>query len=200
MEREHLEYTQGLIQYLATSPRSPASLRAEILSWGPCRDEWQATGGYSPQIYVREARRMVSDYVMTQADCQSARAAPDSVCLGSYNMDSHNIQRVVQAGHVRNEGDVQVKAPLPYPISYRSIVPRSGECENLFVTFAISASHIAFGSTRMEPVFMMASQSAATAAALAIDDGVPVQKVDYPKLANRLRADGQVLTWDASQR
>lgn len=195
MEREHLEYIQGLIQYLATSPRSPASLRTQMLSWGPTRDEWQATGGYSPQIYVREARRMVSDYVMTQADCQSARVAPDSVCLGSYNMDSHNCQRIVKNGFARNEGDVQVALPKPYPISYRSIIPRVDECENVFVTFAISASHIAFGSTRMEPVFMMASQSAATAAAFAIDDNAPVQQVNYAKLALQLTADAQVLIW-----
>ena len=156
------------------------------------------TGGYSPQIYVREARRMVSDYVMTQADCQSARVAPDSVCLGSYNMDSHNCQRIVQGGYARNEGDVQVGSPKPYPISYRSIVPRVGECENLFATFAISATHIAFGSTRMEPVFMMASQSAATAAAFAIDDHVAAQQVSYPKLALQLGADRQILTWGAT--
>lgn len=198
MDREHLEYIQGLIQYLATSPRSPANLRTQMLSWGPCRDEWTGTGGYSPQIYVREARRMVSDYVMTQADCQSARVAADSVCLGSYNMDSHNCQRIVKSGFARNEGDVQVGLPKPYPISYRSIVPRGGECENVFVTFAISASHIAFGSTRMEPVFMMASQSAATAAAFAIDDNVPVQQVNYGKLALQLAADGQILTWGSA--
>ena len=195
MDTEHREYIQGLIQYLATSPRSPANVRTQMLSWGPCKDEWMDTGGYSPQIYVREARRIVSDYVIIQADCQSARAANDSVCLGSYNMDSHNCQRIVKNGFAINEGDVQVGAPKPYPISYRSIVPRVGECENLFVTFAISASHIAFGSTRMEPVFMMAGQSAATAAAFAINDNVSVQQVNYDKLALQLLADGQVLTW-----
>jgi hypothetical protein len=195
---EHLQYLQGLVQYLATSPRSPLNLRTQMLSWGPCRDEWTNSGGYSPQVYVREARRMVSDYVMTQADCQSTRMASNSVCLGSYNMDSHNCQRVVKNGFARNEGDVQVGSPTPYPISYRSIVPRAGECENLFVTFAISASHIAFGSTRMEPVFMMASQSAAAAAAFAIDDNVPVQQVSYPKLALQLVADNQILTWGNS--
>jgi hypothetical protein len=195
MDREHLEYIQGLIHFLETSPRSPASLRHEIGSWGPCRDEWQDTGGYSSQIYVREARRMVSDYVVTQADCLSRRVPEDSVCLGSYNMDSHNIQRVVKDGFAINEGDVQIGVPRPYPISYRSIVPKAGECGNLFVTFALSATHIAFGSTRMEPVFMMAGQSAATAAVLAIDDGVTVQKVDYAKLAARLVKDGQILTW-----
>jgi len=195
MDREHLEYIQGLVHYLATSPRSPASLRTAMAGWGPTKDEWPETGGYSPQIYVREARRMISDYVMTQADCSSARVAPESICLGSYTMDSHNIQRIVKNGFAHNEGDVQVGVPRPYPISYRSIVPRVGECENLFVTFAISASHIAIGSTRMEPVFMMASQSAATAAAFAIDDNVPVQQVNYAKLALQLTAEGQVLTW-----
>jgi hypothetical protein len=198
LDREHLEYIQGLIQYLATSPRSPSNLRTQMLSWGPCKDEWPDTGGYSPQIYVREARRMVSDYVMIQADCQSTRIASDSICLGSYNMDSHNCQRIVKSGFARNEGDVQVGSPKPYPISYRSIVPPVGECENLFVTFAISASHIAFGSTRMEPVFMMASQSAATAAAFAINDDVPVQQFNYSKLALQLAADGQILTWDGA--
>jgi hypothetical protein len=203
MNREHLEYIQGLVHYLATSPNVPEGLRSQISRWGPCRDEWPETGGYPPQIYVREARRMVSDYVMTQADCQSLRVAKDSICLGSYNMDSHNCQRIVQRGFVRNEGDVQIKLPKPYPISYRAIIPRSGECENLFVTFALSASHIAFGSTRMEPVFMMASQSAATAAALAIKGNISVQKLDYPKLAGRLAADKQVLVWadkDATSR
>jgi len=198
MERDHLEYIQGLIQFLGTSPRSPASLRAEVLNWGPTKDEWIETGGYSPQIYVREARRMVGNYVMTQSDCQSTRIAMDPICLGSYNMDSHNCQRIVQGGYVRNEGDVQVGVPRPYPISYRSIIPRVGECENLFVTFAISASHIAFGSTRMEPVFMMASQAAATAAAFAIDDDLPIQAVSHAKLALQLRADGQVLYWDGA--
>ena len=195
MERDHLAYTQGLIYYLTTNPRSPASLRAEMAKWGPCRDEWPETGGYSPQIYVREARRMVSDYVMTQADCLSQRRADDSICLGSYNMDSHNCQRIVQDGSVRNEGDVQIGLPKPYPISYRAIIPRRGECENLFVPFALSASHIAFGSTRMEPVFMMASQSAATAAAMALDEKISVQQVNYAKLASRLAADQQILIW-----
>jgi hypothetical protein len=195
MARQHLEYIQGLVHYLATSQRSPKNLRDEMSSWGPCKDEWPETGGYSSQIYVREARRMVSDYVMTQADCEGRRLAADSICLGSYNMDSHNCQRVVQNGFVRNEGDVQVKVPEPYPISYRSIIPRQGECKNLLVPFAISASHIAFGSTRMEPVFMMAAQTAATAAAQAIDEQAPVQQVNYSKLARRLTADGQILAW-----
>ena len=133
---------------------------------------------------------------MTQKDCERKCIATDSVCLGSYNMDSHNCQRIVQNGYVQNEGDVRVSAPVPYPISYRAIIPRNGECENVLVPFAISASHIAFGSTRMEPVFMTTAQSAATAAAFAIDDKVSIQHVKYDKLAPRLKADGQILVWE----
>ncbi|MDB6124563.1 MAG: hypothetical protein JWQ71_3556 [Pedosphaera sp.] len=192
---ETLAYTQGLVYYLANSSRSPASLRAEIQSWGPCKDEWPENGGYSTEIYVREARRMVGDYIMTQANCLGARIAKDSVCLGSYNMDTHNCQRLVQDGLVRNEGDVQMGVPRPYPIAYRAIVPRATECKNLLVTFAISASHIGFGSIRMEPVLMMISQSAATAAAIAIDGNTPVQEVQYEKLALKLASDSQILSW-----
>jgi hypothetical protein len=197
MQADTLNYTQGFVYYLANDPHSPASLRAELQNWGPCKDEWPATGGYSTELYVREARRMVSAYVMTQADCSGAREAADSICLGSYNMDTHNARRIAQNGRVLNEGDVQVGVPRPYPISYRSIVPRANECDNLFVTFAISASHIGFGSIRMEPVLMMISQSAATAAAFAIDDHTSAQKVSYDKLAIRLRADAQLLSWNA---
>ena len=141
---------------------------------------------------------MVSDYVMLQQNCQGSRAAFDSVGLASYTMDSHNIQRVLVDGFPRNEGDVQVGVPAPYSISYRSIVPRAGECENLFVTFALSASHMGFGSCRMEPVLMITSQSAATAATIAIDDNVPVQQVGYPKLNAQLLADKQLLYWGSS--
>jgi hypothetical protein len=195
MRADTLNYTKGLVYYLANDSRSPASLRAEMQNWGPCKDEWPATGGYSTELYVREARRMVSDYVMIQANCQGARHATDSICLGSYNMDTHNARRIAQNGRVLNEGDVQVGVPRPYPISYRSIVPRADECDNLLVTFAISASHIGFGSIRMEPVLMMISQAAATAAAFAIDDDKPVQKVSYDKLSFQLLADSQLLWW-----
>ncbi|MGC8742652.1 MAG: FAD-dependent oxidoreductase [Verrucomicrobiia bacterium] len=192
---EHRDYTLGLLWFLATDERVPANVRSEMQSYGFCRDEFIDTGGFPHQLYVREARRMVSDYVMTQANCQGNRIVNDSVGLGSYTMDSHNCQRVVQNGFVRNEGDVQSSVPQPYPISYRSIVPKSNECENLFVTFALSASHIAFGSIRMEPVFMILSQSAATAAAFAIDDNLPVQQINYEKLKLQLLADKQILFW-----
>ena len=135
---------------------------------------------------------MISDYVMTEHHCRGRIKAEDAVGLGAYNMDSHNCQRVVKNGRAENEGDVQV-AVKPYPISYRSIVPKASECENLLVPVCLAASHIAYGSIRMEPVFMILGQSAATAASLAIDGSVAVQEVSYPKLRARLLADKQVL-------
>jgi hypothetical protein len=138
---------------------------------------------------------MVSDYVMTQANCQSQRFAPEPIGLASYAMDSHALTRVAVGGFARVEGVFFVPVPQPYPISYRSIIPRAGECENLFCTFALSASHVAFASCRMEPVFMITSQSAATAAAFAIDDDVSAQQLSHEKLALQLRADGQLLDW-----
>lgn len=193
--RQHEDYLRGLLHFLATSPRVPANVRTEMQSWGLCRDEFQDTGGWPHQLYVREARRMVSDYVLTQANCLSQRFVPDPIGLASYAMDSHSVQRIARDGRARVEGGFFVAVPQPYGISYRCIVPRLGECQNLWVTFALSASHVAFGSCRMEPVFMITSQSAATAAAFALDDGLAAQQVPYPKLAAQLRADGQVLDW-----
>jgi hypothetical protein len=194
MDREHENYIRGFITFLATSSRVPANIRDEMQRWGPCKDEFQDTGGWPNQLYVREARRLISDYVMTEQNCRGTRAAEDPVGLGAYNMDSHNCQRIVKNGHVENEGDVQVPVK-PYPISYRSLVPKQRQCENLFVPVCLAASHIAYGSIRMEPVFMILGQSSATAASIAIDDNLPVQKVDYPKLRQRLLADKQVLSW-----
>jgi hypothetical protein len=191
---EHEYYTRGFITFLATSPRVPENIRAEMKRWGPCKDEFVDSGGWPNQLYVREARRMISDYVMTEHNCRGARVAEDPVGLGAYNMDSHNVQRIVKKGWVENEGDVQ-EPVKPYPISYRSLVPKERQCENLFVPVCLAASHIAYGSIRMEPVFMILGQSSATAAALAIDDDVSVQKVDYSKLRERLLADKQVLRW-----
>ena len=191
---EHEHYTRGFITFLATSSRVPENIRAEMQRWGPCKDEFADNGGWPNQLYVREARRMISDYVMTEHNCRGARIAEDPVGLGAYNMDSHNVQRIVKNGRVENEGDVQ-EPVKPYPISYRSLVPKQRQCENLFVPVCLAASHIAYGSIRMEPVFMILGQSSATAAALAIDDDVPVQKVDYLKLRQRLLADKQVLAW-----
>ena len=192
--KEHEDYIRGFLVFMATSPRVPEHVRAEMQRYGPAKDEFQDTGGWPNQLYVREARRMVSDYVMTEHNCRGTVKAEDPVGLGAYNMDSHNCQRLVKNGRVENEGDVQVGVK-PYPISYRSIVPKAIECENLFVPVCLAASHIAYGSIRMEPVFMILGQSAATAAALAIEEKVPAQKVSYPRLRTKLLANNQVLEW-----
>ncbi len=193
--KAHEDYIRGFITFLATSPRVPANLRAEMQQWGPAADEFGDTAGWPRQLYVREALRMVSDVVMTERHCRGQEIASDPVGLAAYNMDSHNCQRIAKNGRVENEGDVQVAPMKPYPISHRAIVPKRGECENLLVPVCLSASHIAYGSIRMEPVFMILGQSAATAAVLALDDGVPIQRVNYEKLQARLRADRQILEW-----
>jgi hypothetical protein len=193
---EHLLYQQGLMWTLANHPRVPENIRKEVSRWGVCKDEFTDNDGWPHQLYVREARRMVSDYVMTQHNCQAHRVAEDSVGLGAYGMDSHHTQRYVdEHGNVRNEGDVEVGVAGPYQIAYRSIVPKAAECTNLLVPICLSASHIAYGSIRMEPVFMVLGQSAATAACMSIDADVHVQKVDIKKLQARLSADKQVLVW-----
>ncbi len=195
---DHRRYQQGLMWTLANHPRVPQEVQQHFQRLGLAKDEFVDNDNWPHQLYVREGRRMVSDYVMTQADCQWDRKADDAVGLAAYNMDSHNCQRYVTAdGVVRNEGDVQVGVK-PYPISYRSIRPRQEECSNLLVPVCLAASHIAYGSIRMEPVFMVLGQSAATAAALAIDGGVSVQEVAYAALRERLLADGQALAWAGS--
>lgn len=191
----HEDYTRGFFYFLATSPRVPERIRAEMQSWGLCKDEFSDTGGWPWQLYIREARRMISDYVMTENNCRSSLALPDAIGLAAYTMDSHNCRRIVRDGRVENEGDVQVGGFPPYQISYRAIVPKASQCENLLVPVCLSSSHIAYGSIRMEPVFMVLGQSAATAAALAIEQNVSVQQVPYPELRRRLLAEGQVLEW-----
>ena len=196
----HLAYQQGLMWTLANNPRVPAAIRREFQTWGLAKDEFKETEHWPHQLYIREARRMISEYVMTEKNCIGTRTVDDAVGLAAYTMDSHNIQRYVRDGKVINEGDVQVGGFSPYPISYRSIRPRETECDNLLAPVALSASHIAYGSIRMEPVFMVLGQSAATAACQAIDQGVSVQKVDYAKLKEKLLADGQVLVWTGPRR
>jgi lysophospholipase L1-like esterase len=193
--REHEEWQRGLIWTLQNHPAVPSSIRTSYTKWGLPADEFTDNNNWPYQIYVREARRMRSDYVMTEANCLRSVIAPDSVGLAAYGMDSHNTQRHVKDGFVKNEGDVQHPAADPYPISYRSIIPRVGECENLLVPWCLSATHIAFGSIRMEPVFMILGQSAATAATLALDSNVAVQALDYAKLAAVLKADDQKLSY-----
>ncbi|WP_197454350.1 FAD-dependent oxidoreductase [Stieleria varia] len=190
---EHRLYQQGLMWTLANHPRVPLSVRKSVSRWGMCKDEFTDGNGWQNQLYIREARRMVGEYVMTQKNCQGV-AVPDPVGLAAYTMDSHNQQRYVDAdGHVRNEGDVQVGGFPPYGISYRSILPQAEEVSNLLVPVCLSATHIAFGSIRMEPVFMVLGQSAATAAKLAIDENKRLHDVQYDKLAETLKENGQIL-------
>jgi hypothetical protein len=181
---------------MANDPAVPPAIRERWAEWGLAADEFAATGGWPHQLYVREARRMVSDYVMTEHNCRGTTEAPDVIGLAAYTMDSHNCRRFARAGRVWNEGDVQVAGFPPYPISYRAIVPRRGQCENLIVPVCLSSSHIAYGSIRMEPVFMILGQSAAAAANLAIAAGCTVQDVPYSQLRDQLIRDGQVLAWD----
>lgn len=200
IKQDHLNYIQGFLTYLATSPRAPEVVRTEMQQWGLCKDEFIDTDGWPRQMYVRESRRMISDYVMTEKNCRRIENVNDSVGLAAYTMDSHNCRRVVRNGHVENEGDVQIPPMSPYSISYRSIVPKKTECDNLFVPVCLAASHIAFGSIRMEPVFMILGQSAATAATLAIKEKVPVQQVDYSALQSQLLSDRQILVWTGKKR
>jgi hypothetical protein len=192
--QEHVTYQKGLYWFMANDPAIPANLREAHQRFGLAGDEFTETGNWPHQLYIREARRMASDYVLNEHDTQHHRFAGDPVGMGSYQMDSHNCQRFVRDGRTLNEGDVQLKPAGPYPVSYRSIVPRKGECANLAVPVCISASHIAFGSVRMEPVFMVLAESAALAIAIAHPESVPLQEVPYPKLLPLLREARQVLT------
>ncbi|MBT3501939.1 MAG: FAD-dependent oxidoreductase [Candidatus Marinimicrobia bacterium] len=192
--QEHEDYQKGLMWFLANDSRVPKSVQDEVNQWGLPKDEFVDNGHWSHQLYIREARRMVSDYVMTQHNCQRYEISKDGVGMAAYSMDSHHVQRYVDSsGHVRNEGDVQLGGFSPYPIAYRSIIPKISECTNLLVPVCLSASHIAFGSIRMEPVFMVLGQSAATAAVLAIQDNINIQDVDYTLLKKQLINDKQVL-------
>lgn len=191
---EHRVYQQGYFYFLANDPRVPKDIRERMSQWGLAKDEFVESGHWPTQLYIREARRLVSDFVITENHLKLDISTPRPVGMGSYNMDSHNTRRYVdEQGLVRNEGDVQVGLKKPYPIDYQAIVPKRGECENLFVPVCVSASHIAFGSIRMEPVFMILGQSASQAAKLAIELGVPVQDVPYESLRERLLAANQVV-------
>jgi FAD dependent oxidoreductase len=193
---DHVSYQQGLMWTLANDPRVPAAVREHFNEWGLAADEFTDNGHWPHQLYIREARRMVSDAVVTEGLCRGESRVNNPVGLAAYTMDSHNVQRYVGAdGAVRNEGDVQVGGFPPWPIPYDAIRPRSAECSNLLVPVCVSASHIAYGSLRMEPVFMVLGESAAEAACLAIETGTTVQGIDYPTLRTRLEESGQVLEW-----
>ncbi len=198
--KEHETYQKGLLYFVANDPRVPKAQREKMQKWGLPKDEFKDNGGWSHQIYVREARRMIGSYVMTENELLKKRPTPDSVGMGSYTIDSHNVQRyITPEGYVQNEGDIGVHAS-PYEIAYGSLVPKKEQCENLVVPVCVSSSHIAYGSIRMEPVFMILGQSAATAAVMAIDDNTAVQDVPYAKLREKLSADGQVLQYTAPEK
>jgi|UniRef100_UPI00378372C3 hypothetical protein len=195
--KEHEDYHRGLLHFLATDPRVPEKVRKDMQRFGLPKDEFIDNGGWPHQIYVRETRRMISDLVMTEHHTFGRQAVPKSVGLGSYGTDVHEIRRIVKDGVVTREGKIasgRDGAP-PYAVGYDAIVPKRSECENLFVTFALSSSHVAFASIRMEPVFMCSSQSAAAAAVIAMDANQAVQDVDYEALKAVLIQHKQVLTW-----
>jgi hypothetical protein len=198
--KEHETYQKGWLYFIATDPRVPKDVQERMRQWGLPKDEFKDNGGWPHQIYVREARRMVGEFVMTENELLKRRPTPASVGMGSYTIDSHNVQRyITPEGHVQNEGDIGVPLPGPYEIAYGALVPKRGQADNLLVPVCISSSHIAFGSIRMEPVFMVLAQSAATAAAMAIDRGLAVQDVPYTDLRARLLQDGQVLEYSATR-
>jgi len=193
--QEHIDYQKGLIYYLANDPNVPAVVREEMTQWGLAKDEFTDNGNWPHQIYVREARRMIGAYVMTEHDVLGAKSVPEPVGMGSYSLDSHNAQRFVTSdGFVQNEGDIGVHAEKPYSISLGTLLPKKEECTNLLVPVCVSSSHTAFGSIRMEPVFMILGQSAAAAASLAIDQGIPVQELSYADLKVVLDQENQILT------
>jgi hypothetical protein len=185
----HIDYTRGFLYFIGHDPRMPEHLRQLMLQWGYPKDEYADNGHWTPQLYVREARRIVGSYVMTQANCEGREKVEDGIGLAAYTMDSHNCQRVVVDGMVKNEGDVQIGGFPPYPISYRCIIPKKADCLNLLVPVCLSASHIAYGSIRMEPVFMELGQSASIAAGLAIDRGLSIQEVDAASIRQILKTN-----------
>ncbi len=193
--QEHERYQKGWFYFIANDPRVPEEVRERMEKWGLAADEFTDNGNWPHQIYVREARRMIGEFVMTENELMKRRPTPQSIGMGSYTIDSHNVQRyITPEGYVQNEGDIGVRLDGPYEIAYGAITPKQDQADNLLVPVCVSSSHIAFGSIRMEPVFMILGQSAATAAALAIDADIPVQSVPYETLSTRLQADAQILT------
>jgi hypothetical protein len=190
--KDHEEYTKGFFWFLAHDPRVAEPLRREAMEWGLAKDEFTDNGHFPWQLYIREARRMVGAYVMSQKDIQTELTKPDAIGMGSYNSDSHNVQRVVNgADFARNEGDMQV-AVQPYQIPYRMIVPKKAEMENLLVPVCFSATHVAYSTLRMEPQYMIVGQAAGVAAAMAIASNVAVQDIDIGKLRETLRQHGAI--------
>jgi len=192
--KDHEDYQKGLMYFMANDLRVPKAFRDRINTWGLSKDEFTDKGNWPHQLYIRESRRMIAELVMTENEVLGKRNVPKPIGMGSYALDSHNVQRyVTEEGFVQNEGDIGVKATKPYSIGYDAIVPKENQCSNLFVPVCVSSSHIAYGSVRMEPVFMILGESAATAASIAIDDNLTVQKVPYNKLSRQLLMQKQRL-------
>jgi hypothetical protein len=186
--KEHEDYLRGFFWYLGHDPAVPQGVREKMLQWGLAKDEFTTTGNWPHQLYVRESRRMVGEYVMVQKDIQTERTKAEGVGMGSYNSDSHHVQRVLDAdGKAENEGDMQVPVQ-PYEIPYRILTPRRAEARNLLVPVCFSASHVTYSTLRMEPQYMILGQAAGIAAAQAIAEGKSVQEIDVQKLRARLKA------------
>jgi hypothetical protein len=190
---DHVSYVQGFMYFLANDPSVPKVIQDELNKWGLAKDEFVDTDHWPRQLYIREARRMIGEYVMKQADLQTDRTKADSIGMGSYNSDSHHVQRIpTDDGGVINEGDMQVRVQ-PYEIAYRTVVPKRAECANLLVPVCFSATHVAYSSLRMEPQYMIMGQAAGLAAGYAIRKDVPVAQVDIAWLQNKLREQHSVL-------
>jgi len=192
--REHIQYQKGLLYFIATDQRIPPAVREEMNKWGLAGDEFKDNGNWPYNIYVREGRRMSGMYVMTENDVFGKREVPHSIGMGSYAMDSHNVQRyVTSGGFVQNEGDIGVTPQNPYRIDLGTIMPQREDCSNLLVPVCVSSSHIAYGSIRMEPVFMILGQSAGTIAAMAAENGKSIYDIQYDEIKSKLEASGQIL-------
>jgi hypothetical protein len=193
---EHISYQKGLLFFIASDPRVPADVRNEMALWGYAKDEFTDNGFWPYNIYVREARRMKGEYIMTENDVLGKKEVPHSIGMGSYNLDSHNTQRYIRPdGFVENEGDIELPTNHPYMIDLGSIMPKQEECRNLLVTVCVSSSHIAFGSIRMEPVFMILGQSAGTIVSLALEKNKSIYDLNYEEIKTRLESDGQILKY-----
>lgn len=191
---DHRLYQQGYLYFLQNDSSVPAAIHEAMQNWGLAKDEFVDNNHWPHQLYIREARRMVGDFVMVEADALGKTKIKRPIGMGSYTLDSHNVQRyVTEEGFVQNEGDVGVHPDRPYSIDYGAIIPKENECGNLLVPVCVSSSHIAYGSIRMEPVFMILGQSAGTAAVMSINEGVNPQNLDFLKLRRQLEMDGQVL-------
>ena len=193
--KEHEDYQKGLMYFLSHDEKVPEDIRNQMSQWGLAADEFKDNGNWPHQIYVREARRMIGDFVMTENEIQGKNPVLKPIGMGSYTMDSHNIQRYIKSdGFVQNEGDIGVHPKIPYKIDRGTILPKREECSNLLVPVAVSSSHIAFGSIRMEPVFMILGQSAGTIAGMSLEKGINIHDLDYNELKAVLSQDGQVLS------